>query len=62
MHHQHRAKKFLMLVVKSCVANSWQMISAKSTQKFGRTHYLYIEPVLQRILPNKKHKKGESIS
>jgi hypothetical protein len=41
------------------IANSWPMISAKSTQKFGRAYYPFIEAVLQRLLPQNSNKKVE---
>jgi hypothetical protein len=49
---------------KTSVANSWQMISAMSTEKFGalaknfsRKHYLCIEAVHKRLLPQNCSKK-----
>jgi hypothetical protein len=49
------------LCIRHSVAKSWEIISAKSTEKFCRTHYPFREAVLHRLLPQNSNKNFELI-
>jgi hypothetical protein len=52
----HKCKQICSL---SSVANFWPKISAKSTEKFCRAHYFFIEAILQSLLAQNINKNTE---